>query len=94
MTSGQKIAAATACIVAAFGTGLWYVRTAQIDDAYLAAAADCDAGRGDARLRALDQVYGEDRRPRALAVQLSLCALDGSVDRYTEATRALEALDP
>jgi hypothetical protein len=94
MTSGPKIVAATAFIVAAVGIGVWFIRSAQIDDAYLAALADCDAGLGDAKLRALDQLHGEDRRPRALAIQLSLCALDGSVDRYKDAKQALDTLNP
>jgi hypothetical protein len=70
------------------------MRSAQINDAYIEAAADCEAGLGDAKLRALDMVHGKERRPRDLALRLSMCALDGSVDRYKEAVRALDALDP
>lgn len=89
MTAPQILGiAALAALVAGTG-GFWFSRSNQVADAYAAAAIDCAAGRGDAALRVLDQLHGEDARPKALRVQLSLCALDGSVDRYKASERAL-----
>ncbi|MCU0826604.1 MAG: hypothetical protein MUE52_04195 [Tabrizicola sp.] len=94
MTNAQTIGAAAVAVLAAAGGGVWYLRSAAVADAYAEAAVDCEAGRGDARLRTLDRQYGEDARPHALRVALSLCALGGSTDRYIDAKRAVDALNP
>ena len=81
MTITRPILLGLAVLVGGAGAAFWYVQSSRIETAYLDAAADCDAGLGAARLKATDRLYGRDARPQALAVALSLCDLDDSVQR-------------
>lgn len=94
LTTPQAVLIAATALIVAGGGFFWLSRSNEVANAYALAAADCENGFGAGRLRTLDSMYGEDARPKALAVELSLCALDDSVDRLKETQRALDALSP
>lgn len=94
LTTPQTVGLLAASVLAVGAGGLYMMKSNQVAAAYLEAAADCEAGRGDARLRALDKLYGSDAQPDALRLDLSTCALKASADRYIETKRALNALTP
>ena len=86
-TTNQLILGGALFIAILSGGGLWYAKGAEKTRLYVEAAADCQNGRGDGKLRALDRIYGDDARPKKLSFDLASCALDASIDRLRKAQR-------
>lgn len=82
MSTNMKILLAVAGVVALVGAGFYMFRSQQITAQYVEAAADCESGRGAGKLKALDRLYGQDARPKKLALALSTCALTDATERY------------
>jgi hypothetical protein len=83
----QKLVLVVVLCLAAAGGAYWHFSRKQIAAEYADALALCAQSErvGSAKIEALDRLYGADAQPSALRLDLSLCALGGSVDRYKEA---------
>ena len=83
----QKLALAVVLCLAAAGGAYWLLSRQQVAADYADALALCEQSErvGSAKIEALDRLHGENAQPKELRLQLSLCTLGGSVDRYREA---------
>lgn len=88
LASKQTLIGAAVLFVILLGSGIWLYRSAEIRSQYVAAAADCENGRGIGLLRALDAIHGEDARPTELQLSLSMCEMTDGVDSYLRAKAA------
>lgn len=91
-TSKQILIGAAASVAVLLGGGIWYLRSAELRSQYIAAAADCQNGRGAGLLLSLDRMNGEDARPKNLRLTLANCALSDAVDSYIGASQRARAL--